>query len=189
MGTKSPAAIPSVLFPGLLKYSKKSSGILYSSEIQMVANVMVHTLLDEQTIGKSADIAAPLIDDIISEICRSIDDVNSIYIFGSFHQASTNLDSDIDIAVRAKKIISSSVLWDLATALTTICQREVDLVDLHSASTVMKIQIIHYGQKIFCASEIENDSYEDYVCSSYARLNEERAGILEDIRIRGSVYG
>lgn len=150
---------------------------------------MVHTLVEEQTIGKTADIPAPLIDDIIGEICRSIEGVNSIYIFGSFHQASTNTDSDLDIAVWAKKIISSSVLWDLATALSTICHREVDLVDLHSASTVMKIQIIHYGRKIFCANEFENDRYEDYVYSSYARLNEERAGILEDIRIRGSVYG
>ncbi len=150
---------------------------------------MVQTLIDEQTDDKSAGIPVSLINDIISEICRSIAGVYSIYIFGSFHQASTNRDSDIDIAVRAQEIISPSVLWNTASTLSTVCHREADLVDLHSASTVMKMQIIYHGRKIFCANEIENETYEDYVFSSYARLNEERAGILEDIRARGSVYG
>lgn len=155
----------------------------------MVPGYMAKILIDEQSAGQSASISTALSEDIVSEICTSVACVISIYVFGSSHHGSTNKDSDIDLAVRAQEIISSKVLWNTTSALAAICNREVDLIDLRSATTVMRLQIVHHGRKIFCADAIENDRYEDYIYSSYARLNEERAGILEDIRVRGSVYG
>lgn len=54
--------------------------------------------------------------------------------------------------------------------------REVDVVDLASASTVMRAQVISGGKHIYCTNETACKTFEDYVYSSYARLNEERRG-------------
>lgn len=64
----------------------------------------------------------------------------------------------------------------------------MDLIDLSQASTVMRAQIIAFGQRI-SGHDTELDSYECRALSDHARLNEERAGILEDIARRGRVHG
>ncbi len=53
----------------------------------------------------------------------------------------------------------------------------------------MRMQVISKGQRIYCSNEQSCEMFEDFVFSDYARLNEERAGILEDIGQRGAVYG
>ncbi len=70
-----------------------------------------------------------------------------------------------------------------------ILNRYVDLVDLRAASTVMQMQVLLTEECLFCGDVQARDLFEMIVYASYARLNEERAGILEDIRTRGSVYG
>ena len=67
--------------------------------------------------------------------------------------------------------------------------RDVDLIDLQQASTVMRIQVISTGERLYCSDEHACELFEDFVYSSYAHFNEERAGILRDIAQRGSVYG
>ena len=78
--------------------------------------------------------------------------------------------------------------FDLATELAEILHRDVDWIDLDQASTVMRTQIIAFGQRIY-SHDPELDDYESRARSQYARLNEERAGILEHIARRSSVHG
>ncbi len=77
----------------------------------------------------------------------------------------------------------------MAQTLAAKYSRDVDLIDLNQASTVMRMQVISKGQRIYCSNEQSCEMFEDFVFSDYARLNEERAGILEDIGQRGAVYG
>jgi len=65
----------------------------------------------------------------------------------------------------------------------------VDLIDLRSASTVMRAQVVSTGERLFCANEPACGEFEDRVYSDYARLNEERHHILNDIKARGRIYG
>jgi len=65
----------------------------------------------------------------------------------------------------------------------------VDLIDLSNASTAMRIQIVANGERLYAKNKNEAAIFEDFVYSDYARLNEERAGILQDISSRGTVYG
>lgn len=113
----------------------------------------------------------------------------AVYRFGTYGTEYERPDSDLDLAVYAGKPLSAVMLWRAAQELAANAGRDVDLVDLASASTVMRAQVIHGGERIFCADEVACDTFEDYAYSSYARLNEERRGILEDVRSRGSVYG
>ena len=115
--------------------------------------------------------------------------VLGIYLFGSRSLGSQHADSDIDLALLSKHKLPETTTWALAQTLAVKYSRDVDLIDLHQASTVMRMQVISKGQRIYCSKEQSCERFEDFVFSDYARLNEERAGILEDIGQRGAVYG
>lgn len=113
----------------------------------------------------------------------------SVYRFGSYGTKYERPDSDLDLAVYAGTAMPVIELWRTAQDLASDIGRDVDLVDLASASTVMRAQVIHNGGRVYCADRLACETFEVYAYSSYARLNEERRGILEDIQRRGSVYG
>jgi hypothetical protein len=98
-------------------------------------------------------------------------------------------DSDIDLAILGRRPFDRAEVWNLSQALAIKLGREVDLVDLATASTVLGAQIVTAGTRLFCADRNHCDSRENYILSAYARLNEERRGILNDVLRRGNVYG
>ena len=53
----------------------------------------------------------------------------------------------------------------------------------------MRAQVVSRGTCVLDRDRYAREIFEVYTYSSYARLNEERAGILEDIHERGSVHG
>lgn len=131
----------------------------------------------------------PLQPDPVQIIRSTLPDVQTIYLFGSQSTGEQHADSDIDIAILLEHTLPETAIWELSQKLAHQYSRNVDLIDLRSASTVMRMQIISKGRRLFCANRTTCEMFEDFVFSDYARLNEERAGILEDIRQRGSVYG
>jgi hypothetical protein len=52
----------------------------------------------------------------------------------------------------------------------------------------MRMQVISTGICLDAPDEPACREFEMYSYSDYARLNEQRKGILDDIRTRGSVY-
>lgn len=126
---------------------------------------------------------------LVEKLEEEFAELLSVYRFGSSGTEYERQDSDLDLAVYASKPLPTMELWCIGQDLAAKIGRDVDLVDLASASTVMQAQVIHNGERIYCADRAACDTFEDYVYSSYARLNEERQGILEDILRRGSVYG
>lgn len=130
-----------------------------------------------------------LIEGIVRTVQQTIHGKCDIYLFGSQSSDSVNDNSDIDIALRTVELISLEILWSLRNQLESLCSRDIDLVDLNTCSTVMRMQVVSKGKRIFSVNESESECFENYVFSSYARLNEERAEILKDIEDKGSVYG
>jgi len=126
---------------------------------------------------------------LVEGIRSEIPDVLAVYLFGSAVLDELRPDSDIDLAVLCSTSLSSTGLWTLAQSLAVTAGRDVDLIDLHSASTVMRAQIVSKGERVFCANESVCGEFESRVYSDYARLNEERRHILDDINERGRVYG
>jgi len=122
-------------------------------------------------------------------ITGSLPEVLAIYLFGSAISGQMHANSDVDMAVYAEQKFDRLGLWHVSRKLADIVGRDVDLVDLHAASSVMRMQVISGGERLFCADGMACEQFEDIVFSEYARLNEERSGILADIRKRGSVYG
>jgi uncharacterized protein len=131
-----------------------------------------------------------LLNDQIAVLLESkLEGLLAIYQFGSFGTAYERPDSDIDLAVLAKQALEPILLWNLAQEVSAELHQDVDLLDLRSVSTVMRAQVIAYGQRLYCKDTLTCDLFEVMAYSSYARLNESRRDILEDIQTRGSVYG
>jgi len=126
---------------------------------------------------------------LIQGIRSEIPGVVAIYLFGSAAAGELRTDSDIDLAVLPAAPVPAANLWSLAQALAVTAGRDVDLIDLQSASTVMRAQVISTGKRLYCAKGLLCSEFEGRAYSDYARLNEERRYILGDIRERGRIYG
>ena len=78
---------------------------------------------------------------------------------------------------------TNGLIIDLATGAA----HQIDMADISHANSVFAALVITNGDRIY-SKGIEADRFEMKVLASYARLNEERKGILEDIIKRGTVY-
>jgi uncharacterized protein len=112
----------------------------------------------------------------------------AIYLFGSEAQQQARKDSDIDLAFLSERTLSHYERFMIAGELAAILNCDVDLVDLKEATTVFQAQIVGKGKVLYCADDDKKAQFEMKVFKEYAKLNEERAEILERIRKRGAVY-
>jgi len=126
---------------------------------------------------------------LVKQLLEELPDCRAIYSFGSWGTSAQKPDSDIDLAVLPATPMNHLRCWELAQSLASLVNRDVDLVDLLSASTVLRLQVVATGERLYSADDYIVELFEDTAFSSYARLNEERREILIDIRARGSVYG
>jgi predicted nucleotidyltransferase len=125
----------------------------------------------------------------VAYLQRNIPTLRAVYLFGSQATGDIRAESDVDLAVLADASLEELYRYDLMGELAEILGREVDLLDLQNASTVLRIQVIGKGRRLFSTGRAALEEFEDRVFVGYARLNEERAAILADIRKRGSIYG
>jgi predicted nucleotidyltransferase len=126
---------------------------------------------------------------LIEYLNKSVPGLIALYRFGSQAKGTARPDSDIDLAVLARDPIPAMRRFELAQDLAIQLHREVDLVDLRSASTVMRMQVVSTGECLNAPNESARREFEMYAYSDYARLNEERRDILKRIAESGVVYG
>lgn len=100
----------------------------------------------------------------------------------------THPDSDVDVAVLTAIRMDPLERWRLQEDLAALIGRGVDLVDLRSASAVMKVQVLASGVVLVDRDPHARAWFEMIALADYARLNEERKAILADIKDRGHVY-
>ena len=114
--------------------------------------------------------------------------VAAVYLFGSRAGGVARPDSDLDLAVLPPRPLDPVERFDAQEALAAALGLDVDLVDLLSASTVMRAEVLRSGRVVYDADPTARAFWETWTMSAYALLNEERAGILDDIRERGRVH-
>ena len=127
-------------------------------------------------------------DHLIEALLVAVPACQAIYRFGSWGTSAENPESDIDVAILPLHPLEALRQWEVAQLLASRVGRDVDLIDLLSAPTVLRMQIIAHGERLYCVDRFAIEHFEDVVFSSYARLNEERRNILDDIRQRGRIY-
>jgi predicted nucleotidyltransferase len=138
---------------------------------------------------QSADEGRPFDREIVSLLQTHVRDLQAVYRFGSSVANADRPDSDVDLAILAARPLAAVERFDIQERLAAALRRDVDLVDLRSASTVMASQIITTGMLLYEGDAPARHVFEDFIYGRYARLNEERRGILERIAREGSVYG
>ena len=132
---------------------------------------------------KNGNIESPL-----TCITGAVPGLLAVYRFGSQVKGTVHSKSDIDLAVLACNPLVPGQLAELQQNLAVVLNCDVDLIDLRAVSTVMQMQVLSTGECLLCEDVQAREVFEMIVYASYARLNEERAGILDDVRARGSVY-
>lgn len=135
-----------------------------------------------------AHLAASTQEAILQTLTNDIPAFIAVYAFGSAGTQYELPASDVDLAFLSAHVEDTVVVWNTAQTMAARLGRDVDLVDLRKASTVMAANIIVSGTQLLCTDKSRCAEFEARTLSDYARLNEERAGILKDIQARGSVH-
>lgn len=113
----------------------------------------------------------------------------AIFIFGSAARGHMKPDSDIDIAFLNDKFFSDYDIFMASQEMADIIKRDVDLIDLSRASTIMQAQVVKSGIIIQNTDALRTSLFQMNALKEYAVLNEQRQCILDAIRERGFEYG
>jgi predicted nucleotidyltransferase len=112
-----------------------------------------------------------------------------IYLFGSYAKGHIRPDSDVDIAFLSDEEQNDYLIFSAAQGLADIIKRDIHLIDLKRATTVLQMQVVGTGKVIFCDNDIKRANFEMLTMKKYARLNEERQIILDGVKERGNIFG
>jgi predicted nucleotidyltransferase len=126
---------------------------------------------------------------IVDHLKRAVDPLIAAYRFGSTANGTPTVTSDVDIAILSSARIPAERRFDVQEALAAQIGCDVDLVDLADTSTVMAMQVIAGGELLYEGDSDARGRFEDVTFSAYARLNEERRGILDRVAAEKAVYG
>lgn len=125
---------------------------------------------------------------IVAFLQAELPELLGIWLFGSQANGHADARSDVDLAVLVAGKVDPMRLWDLGQEVATMVDREVDLLDLRAASTVMQYQVITEGRRLW-QKDAQAALYESAILSDKTKLDEARAGLLSDIHREGRVYG
>jgi predicted nucleotidyltransferase len=125
----------------------------------------------------------------VSAIREAVPGAIAVYLFGSRARGDAGRDSDIDLALLGPAPLDAMARFELQERIAAMLHASVDLVDLRAASTVMRVQVIEHGELLDEGDAAERARFEMTALAGYARLNEERKGILEDVERTGRVHG
>ncbi len=126
---------------------------------------------------------------IVRRLHTALPSLRAVYLFGSVVTEHFTEDSDIDIAVLTSEPMDALLRWKLIQQLAIALNRDVDLVDLSTASTVMQFQVVSTGDRIFTKDASAMEWWELKIYQLYLTLNDDRKPILEAIQQTGRIYG
>lgn len=125
---------------------------------------------------------------IVGVLIREVEALAAVYRFGSTARGAGREGSDIDIALLAPELLDPAKRFSLQEELAAALRKDVDLIDLRAAPTVLRMQVVSNGTVIADLNRQARSNFETYVFADYARLNEERREILERVAREGRVY-
>ena len=91
--------------------------------------------------------------------------------------------SDLDLAILNTKKVNLVECWQVAQALAKELNKDVDLVDLMQASTILQYQVVTEGRQLWVSSKdnekLKVDLFETTVITQYQHLQEERKTVID----------
>lgn len=126
---------------------------------------------------------------VVRVLLEAAPELRLIVLYGSHARGDATPASDVDVAILAPRPLDPERVHATREALELALGRDVDLIDLLRASTVLRHEITRHGIVLHDDGSRSVQQFLDFVLRDYVRLDEERAGILQDIRERGRVHG
>lgn len=126
--------------------------------------------------------------ELIIKTLKERTNIKFIYLFGSAVKGNFTSKSDVDIAFYSEDELTDYDVFIVGQKLADSIGKEVDLIDIKKATTVLKSQIVGNGEVIYNRDE---NLLADFIIRSfkeYALLNEERKEIIDCVRERGKIY-
>lgn len=121
-------------------------------------------------------------------ILAALPDVVAIYVFGSAATGDFSAQSDLDIAVLGPGPYEGRRLYDVARALEAALDVDVDLVDLITAPTLLKFEVIARGRQVHCSDTEAAFEFEGRSLAEHGRFIEDFAPLFDQIRETGQAY-
>ncbi len=105
--------------------------------------------------------------------------VLAAYLFGSAVRGRLKGDSDIDVALLFSTPPDGLKLLDMQEDLTTLLGRQADLVSLNTASAILGMQVLRYGEIVFDRSPRASSEFQVKTMFAYFDLKQVRRPIEE----------
>jgi len=113
----------------------------------------------------------------------------AIILFGSYARNTQNAESDIDIAIKTKKVITKKDIFYITQELEEELKKDIDLIDISNIGDGFRYEILMNGIILYCEGELKFELYKLDMCREYLELNESRKLITENIKNGGTIYG
>jgi len=81
----------------------------------------------------------------VAVILAADPDAVAVYLFGSRARGDARAESDMDLAVLSSAPFDPVACFDLQERIAERLRASVDLVDLRTASTVLRVQVLEHG--------------------------------------------
>lgn len=121
-------------------------------------------------------------DIIIEFLQKHLTGVYALYLYGSFASGVATTESDVDLAFLSDEQISNVDKWKVQEKLAAELNKDVDLVNLKDASTVLRKEIVEKRNLLYSSDRYKTESFEMTTLSMYMDLNESRKDILNDYK-------
>ncbi|MFB9145005.1 nucleotidyltransferase domain-containing protein [Halomonas alkalicola] len=138
---------------------------------------------DSQRILSQRDLAS-----LTAYLAASLPSLQAVYLFGSQAKGEATRESDVDLALLLAAPLPPEQRWQLSGELADRLSKEIDLIDLRQASTVLQHQVVTTGERLWHLGS-DSDEFELTVQSEYWDLAIQRRALIADIKERGSVHG
>ena len=107
---------------------------------------------------------------------------------GSLGRGFADEHSDLDLAVLGPHPYDCRRLYDVARSLEATLGLDIDLVDLITAPTLLKFEVISSGRSVYCANRDMALDFEGRSLTEYGDYRYRVAPLLEAVRETGRAY-
>lgn len=110
--------------------------------------------------------------------------LQGIVLYGSRARGNYRSDSDFDLAMLCDHNIPADECWLLAQDIAATINKDVDLIDLWQAATVLRKEVIDGGVWLYQRDRIQCEEFATMAISQYQNFNLERRELLSAIKQR-----
>lgn len=125
---------------------------------------------------------------IRAAVLRALPEMQALYVFGSRARGDARADSDLDLAVLTTTRLDPTRRFAAQRELSAQLDTDVDLIDLHAASSVLRSEVVNGGKLLFQRDAERTLAFEARVLGEYADLLDATRSLRAAVRERGHIH-